>query len=61
MSLENLNTCILLFNFSTLIGVISCESKHAPLATNKCASSGTIVCFGVKCNVSTNLFLNSGK
>ena len=61
VSWDCLNTCILLFNFSTLIGVISLASKHAPLATNKCASPGTIVCSGVKCNVSTNLFLNSGK
>ena len=61
VSWECFNTCILLFNFSTLIGDSSFASKHAPLATNKCASSGTIVCSGVKCNVSTNLFLNSGK
>ena len=40
---------------------MSLASRHAPFATNKCASSGTMVCSGVKCSVSTNLFLNSGK
>jgi len=60
VSCDCLNTCILLFNFSTLIGIISFASRHAPFATNKCASSGTIVCSGVKFKVSTNLFLNSG-
>ena len=61
VSCDCLNTCILLFNFSTLIGFMSLASRHAPFATNKCASSGTMVCSGVKCSVSTNLFLNSGK
>ena len=35
VSFEDFKTCILLFNFSTLIGVISFASKHAPFATNK--------------------------
>ena len=61
VSFDTLNTCILLFSFSTVIGVMSFASKHAPFATSKCASSGTIVCSGVKCNVSINLFLNSDK
>ena len=61
VSFDTFNTCILLFNFSTVIGFISFASKHAPFATNKCASSGTIVCSGVKFRVSINLFLNSDK
>lgn len=61
VSFESFKTCTFPFNFSTLIGFMSIASKHAPLATNKCASSGTIVWSSLKFSVSINLFLNSGK
>ena len=61
LSCEFLKFSIFCFNSSTVIGFVFRESRAAPLATNKWASSGTITSSGVKFSVSINLFLNSGK
>ena len=50
--------------FSNSFGVIISEfieSNAAPLATNRCASSGIITSSSFKFNVYINLFLNSDK
>lgn len=61
VSTEDFKTWILLFNFSTVIGFESNESKAAPFATRRWASSGTIISSSFKFSVSINLFLSSGK
>ena len=59
LSWEFFNVSILFFNSSTVIVSEFKESRAAPCATKRCASSGTIIWSGFKCNVSINLCLNS--
>ena len=61
LSFEILKLFIFCFNSSVVIGSVSNESIAAPFATKRCASSGTIICSGVKCSVSIKRFLNSDK